>query len=264
MNWRSENILRSFFRIFLLISILFLNCQLFSQTKAVKIKVQLLSDENSTAGIDIVNLVNEESTRSDINGEFTMSVSSGDLLIISGRNFEHKRYIVEEEDLTKETLKILLVLKPIELDETLVYTRAQLDAMAKGLTSSKVKVYTPAESKLRTAGDFKPIHLLGLLGGSLQIDPIINAITGKTSRMKDELEVERREIRMAYFEKEMGKEYFIEQLSIPEDDFQAFMFFIADDVKTFELLKAKDKNRARFEFSQSAVRFRNLNRTNQE
>ena len=264
MNWRSINLTHSFFKLCLCISVLLLSSSLFSQSIEIVIKGKLLSEENSTSGIDIVNLVSEKSTRSDGAGEFTIAVNLGDLLVISGRNFEYKRYIIEEDDLLKGFVAISLMSKAIELDETLVYSRAQLEAMAEGLTSHKIKRYTPAESKLKTAGDFKPIHLLGLLGGSLEIDPIINAITGKTARMKDELKVEQREVRMEFFEKEMGKDYFTNQLSIADADFQSFMFFIADDVKTFDLLKAKDKNRARFEFSKAAVKFKNLNKIEAE
>ena len=55
------------------------------------------------------------------------------------------------------------------------------------------KKYTPAERKLKTAGDFKPIHLLGLLGGAFALDPIINKINGRTKKLKKEIKVEGKE-----------------------------------------------------------------------
>ena len=257
MNYQSEIALCRFIRFCIWISILFLSITLFSQTKSNAIRGKLQSDENSTTGIDIVNLVNEQAVISDASGEFVINAQVGDLLIISGRNFEYKRYIVEDEDLSKERLIINLISKPIQLDESLVYTRAQLEAMAASMTSHKVKKYTPAEGKLKTAGDFKPIHLLSLLGGSLEVDPIINAITGKTARMKDELNVERKEILMAFLEEKLGKDYFIHQLKIPENEYQAFLFSIADNNQWIGIWKAGDKNKVKFQLSEKAVTFNN-------
>lgn len=42
---------------------------------------------------------------------------------------------------------------------------------------------TQMERRLYT-GDFKPIDLLGLLGGSVNVDAILNSINGRTAMTK--------------------------------------------------------------------------------
>ena len=260
MNGQSGDLTAKFFRLFLLITVLFLNCNLFSQITTITIHGKLISDENSTSNVDVVNLVNKESTVSNSAGEFFIKVDVGDLLIISGRNFEYKRYIIEQDDLSGELLIVKLMSKPIELEESLVYTKAQLEAIAASMTSHKVKKYTPAEGKLKTAGDFKPIHLLALLGGSLEVDPIINAITGKTARMKDELKIERKEIFMAFLEEKLGKDFFTHQLQIPEKDYRGFLFSVADNTQMISMWKSGDRNMVKFLLAEKAVKFKNANK----
>ncbi|WAC01499.1 hypothetical protein N7U66_16040 [Lacinutrix neustonica] len=45
-----------------------------------------------------------------------------------------------------------------------------------GIPGYKGKPKTKSERQLQTAGDFKPIMLLGLLAGSMPFDPLLNAI----------------------------------------------------------------------------------------
>jgi hypothetical protein len=50
-----------------------------------------------------------------------------------------------------------------QLDEVVIRRYNNINAVSLGIIPNQ-KSYTPAERKLRTAGDFKPIMLLGLMG----------------------------------------------------------------------------------------------------
>ena len=93
---------------------------------------------------------------------------------------------------------------------------------------------------LKTAGDFKPIHLLGILGGSLPVDPIINAITGRTKMLKKVIE---REDQNTLFDriKENYKTYCINELNITtEEQCHAFMMYLTNFEKFDELFFSKN------------------------
>jgi hypothetical protein len=51
-----------------------------------------------------------------------------------------------------------------QLDEVVIRRYNNINAVSLGIIPANQKSYTPAERKLRTAGDFKPIMLLGLIG----------------------------------------------------------------------------------------------------
>jgi hypothetical protein len=42
-----------------------------------------------------------------------------------------------------------------------------------------------------TASDFKPIMLLGMIGGSMPLDPLINKINGRTNDLKKKVILEK-------------------------------------------------------------------------
>ena len=144
-------------------------------------------------GVTIVNLVNEKSTISDSNGEFYILAKAQDLLVFSSVNLEYHRKIIEQEDLKSELIIIKMISKTTELKEVIVNNNPELNAVSLGISPKGIKHRTPMERKLYTAGDFKPIHLLGILGGSLAVDPILNAINGRTAMIKKEIEVEKKE-----------------------------------------------------------------------
>lgn len=101
-----------------------------------------------------------------------------------------------------------------------------------------VKTPTHYERQLLTAGDFKPIHLLGLLGGSLQVDPIVNAINGRTKRLKKYVAIEKQQKYQEYLS-ENFQEYFSEQLKIDSQYIRSFVIHLCDDKKVMSLIASK-------------------------
>ena len=110
-----------------------------------------------------------------------------------------------------------------------------------GILSSPAKKYTKAERHLKTAGDFKPNLLvgLGILGGALPIDPIINAISGRTKMLKKEVLVEREESLLATLKELFADEYqcYTKELSIAPDHIKGFQLYAVQDHKYEESIK---------------------------
>ena len=100
------------------------------------------------------------------------------------------------------------------------------------------------------AGDFKPIHLLNLLGGSLPLNPILNAISGRTKELKGRVRFENQDNCINSIKSKLKDMLFIDN-ALDEKHKAEFFYFCADDpqfdttcalnddFKMFEFLKEK-------------------------
>ncbi|RZL32777.1 MAG: hypothetical protein EOP00_33565, partial [Pedobacter sp.] len=121
----------------------------------------------------ILNLNTEQEVKSDSNGTFTIMVAENDILAFSSENLDFTRKIIEKSDFDQQKIVVNMTSKMIILDEVEIINYQSINAVSLGILSKPAKSYTPQERRLQTAGDFKPIHLLGLLGGNLPLDPIM-------------------------------------------------------------------------------------------
>lgn len=197
---------------------------------------RFISDGKSVKGVDVVNLVNEKATSSDNQGNFFIEVKSGDLLVISGREFEYTRYAIEDEDLEKDIVLITLITKAIELEEAVVNRYAHINSRSLGIIPANQKVYTPAEAKLASAQ-------------SGPVDFIVGTITGKIAQRKKEVEIEKKEFLLERLDILYTDTFYIKNLKIPQDQIKAFKFYAADDNALAESVASKNKSLIEFELS---------------
>lgn len=145
---------------------------------------------------------------------------------------------VQHQSSKSDTSSILIPQNIIELNEVKIRPNSKIDAYSLGIIPKPVKTPTHYERQLLTAGDFKPIHLLGLLGGSLQVDPILNAINGRTKRLKKYVAIEKQQKYQEYLS-ENFQEYFSEQLKIDSQYIGSFVIHLCDDKKVMSLIASK-------------------------
>ncbi len=212
--------------------------------------------QESVSGLNVVNLVTESITSTADDGTFSIMASAGDLLVITAVHLEVYRHLVEASDFNA-TVHIEMIPKVTTLDEAIVNKYSHINAESLGIIPKGQRKYTPAERRLQTAGDFKPIHLINILGGSLPVDPIINAITGRTAMLKKELEVETKERLLAHMEV-MNQEYFTETLGIPADYVDAFRYYAVEDQILREAVKANNRTAAEFRLAELATNYKNI------
>lgn len=219
---------------------------------------KITAESGSVAGVNIVNLVNEKSTISDGNGEFFILAKADDLLVFTSVNLEYHRRIIDENDLKEEILTIRMTVKTTELDEVVVNKFPKINAVDLGISPKGIKHRTQMERKLYTTGDFKPIHLLGLLGGSLNVDPILNAINGRTALTKKWIELENK---VASFEKTndlFDDDYYINTLKIPAEYIKGFQYYIVENEKFISVLKSKNKTDIEFLMIELAEKYNKI------
>jgi hypothetical protein len=227
----------------LILLFLFLLVQVtFGQTAGEKlIHGKILADSVSVEGIDVINLVNEKSTRTDKNGAFYILAKAEDLLVFSAKHLEIKRKLIEEDDLKLKVIIVNMIPKIIELDEVIVKDKSAASiSVFRGQKS-----YTPAERKLYTARS-------GLL------DRPLNWISGRTAMLRKELKVEGKERLLSKVANLYEDKYYVETLKIPADYIRDFQYFIIEDTGFIAAMKAKNKTMMLFLVSKLAVSYNEI------
>ena len=148
--------------------------------------------------------------------------------------------------------------KITQLEEVSVNKNPEINAVSLGISPKGIKKYTPAERRLKTAGDFKPIHLLQILGGSMPVDPLLNAISGRTAMLKRELEIEKKERLLLLFNSLLAETYFSNTLKIPSDYIKGFQYYCIEDGKISEALRSKNKTKIEFLIVPLATKYKEI------
>lgn len=220
------------------------------------LKGKVTSQVKGLNEVNVVNLRSDSNTATDEYGNFSMFVKVGDSLQFSGLQIITKKVKIDENDLAKKIYVISVEAKAIPLDEVEVRTYPNINAVSLGILQRPAKVYTPAERRLKTASDLDPTASVGtMMGGSIGLDPIINAITGRTAMLKKELSVEKKEFLLKKIEYMFKEEYFLENLKIPKEYLRGFWYYAVEDPKLEAALNSKNKMMARFIFSDLATNY---------
>ena len=78
------------------------------------------------------------------------------------------------------------------------------------------------------AGEFKLIQLLGLLGGSLPLNPILNGISGRTKMLKNRVELDKKDALMYSIKAKYSKDLF-DSYSLLEEKQMDYFYFCSED-----------------------------------
>jgi len=215
--------------------------------------------------VNITNLRSEAFTTSNKNGSYSLFVKVGDTLQFKSMQIETKKVVIREDDLKKTLLVTQLVPQTINLAEVEIKDYSHINAVSLRILSKPAKKYTPAERRLKTATDLNATASAGLMaGGSFGLDPIINAITGRTAMLIKELEVERKERMLVKIENQFGIDYFTQKLKIPNDYVRGFWHYLVEDAELVGFINEKNKGMAEFRMSKLATDYLTLLRVTKE
>jgi hypothetical protein len=231
---------------FLFITVFFTQLAIAQVSTEKWIKGQVSSNGIPLEGINITSTSTKVMVVSDSYGAFSILVKEGDILNFSAVNYEDLRKYIKIQEFQMGTIIVDLTPKSIELDEVIINDNSGITAENMGIIPRNQVKLTTAERRLQTAGDFKPIMLLGLLGGSLPVDPILNAINGRTKMLKKELSVEKKEFLIAKLEPMFEDKYYLETLKIPEDYIKGFQYYCIEDPDFARSLNDKNKTMSMF------------------
>jgi hypothetical protein len=217
---------------------------------------KIVSDASELEGIYILNMNTEKVALTESGGYFSIMAKEGDSLMLSSIQIKGEIITLAAADFEKDLFFTKVEAMVHALDEVKIVRYENLNAFSLGIVQKKPKTYTPAERRLLTAGDLKPTDFLGLLGGGMQADPIINAISGRTAMLKKQVDAERKEYLMAYISNMFEDEYFIEKLKIPVEYVRGFLYYIVENERFVAAVKAKNKTMSDFLMGELAVKFK--------
>lgn len=220
------------------------------------IRGKITSDGRPVPGIVIMNLVSEQVVESNASGIFEVSVAVDDLLVFSSQEFYYKRKLIEVEDVGK-ILEIELEPKVEMLDEVVITYDISPESL--GIVPEGQKKYTVAERRLKTASDLDLVLYTGTMAGvGMGLDPVINAITGRTKELRRNMETERRNIRLQQLRSLFEETYYTERLDISPAHVGAFEYYLVENPEFIAQFNPKYKARAQFLITRLAFDFRQL------
>lgn len=200
----------------------------FCAQESRKIFGNLNVEGTPAANVYVLNLNTEQSVMSDSRGEFVITMSEEDLLVISSVSVESMRKSLTLKEWNEQKFNISLRKTSNELTEVEINVDKRINAKDLGIIMYTPKKYTPAEAKLRAA-KFTKQELLGVLLGQIKIDPILYWITGETARLKQGLEIENNLVLLNYIDEKVTTSYCKEVLNIPEESEYLFKYYVLED-----------------------------------
>ncbi len=213
---------------------------------------------NRKAGLEDVHIQNITSMQFSVStkaGNFRISLAAGDTLIFSHVSMKELIRVVGQEDINSGSMSVAMFENDTELREVVIDEKEEISALSLGIISEEKERLTMNERRLATAGDFKWYHLFSILGGSLQIDPILNAINGKTKGLKRNIEVEKKMEKLQFLEGRYMA-YMKENFKAPEGEIQQFLDHLVEQESLTPVLNSDNEDQMKFYLMDQWFRFR--------
>jgi hypothetical protein len=201
--------------------------------------LRIIAGSNGVPAVYVINKTAGSETKTDVKGYFNLSAKEGDALIIY-----NSRIIVREFALTEDSFKtspflITVNYNAVELDEVVINKYGKIDAESLGLVPKGQKKYTVAERRMYTASAFS-------IGSIVTLDPIINAISGRTRMLKKALETEKKEFAIEGMKSVYGEDEIMEKYKIPKENIRGFLFYLAENKEFTAAIKARNTSLSDF------------------
>lgn len=208
--------------------LLFLQAFIMHSQERVQINGLVKQDSIPLENVHVKNVSSGKFSVSNSSGEFLLSLQQGDTLVLSHVGMNDLIQFTKEEDLRQQVLVFRMTESSSELREVVVDETSEINAVSLGIIPKKIKKLSVNERRLKTAGDFKPKHLLGIIGGGVSFDAILNAINGRTKKLKRNVEIEKKQRNIAFLEIHYLK-YLKEEMELTEQEAQMLIGFVIED-----------------------------------
>ncbi|TXD93768.1 carboxypeptidase-like regulatory domain-containing protein [Gillisia hiemivivida] len=187
------------------------------------------------------NITTGRSTVTNLYGEFLLLAKAGDTLLFSHVAMYDLIKFVDSNDVKKSSLIINMKSSTNELEEVTVTDVSRINAVSLGIIPKEIKSLTLNERRLQTAGDFKWIHLLGLLVGNLQVDPILNAINGRTKKLKRNILIDKKIQNIAILEGH--RDYIQNSMDLTDQQMGRLIYLAVDEEEVQMVIDTKNDGR---------------------
>lgn len=195
--------------------------------------------------VKVKNLSSNKEVITNAKGEFSTEAKLNDTLSFSSIKLIDLKVVLTENNIKTSNIRILMETKAIQLEEVIIKQYPNIDAVSLGIIPKKIKNLSSAERKLKTAGDFKPKDLISILGGSLALDPIFNSINGKTTMIKRDIEIEKKEFNLKFLENNYY-DYLNKDLKISDENIKKIFYYAIEEENIQILIDNKESEKIKF------------------
>ncbi|MBO3099521.1 hypothetical protein [Gelidibacter pelagius] len=217
-----------------------------------------ISAPHEVDGIHIINKTASRFTISNSNGEFVIQGKLNDTILFSGISYQPKEIIVTKLIIASKEFTVYLeelvnVLDEVVLgkvltgdlfsDITNADLKRDLDFYDLGIPGYTGKLMTQTERRLREATSG---------GGLIPIFPIINAITGRTKRLKEYVKFEKLNTCLEKMKSDFSEDLF-SNYDFEDGEKAEFFYYCQDDPEFENLCKIKN-DMAVFEFLETKLK----------
>lgn len=193
----------------------------------------------AVVGVFVINKATGIEIKTDNNGNFTIPARTGDYLVVYNSSIEVREFYLSDAAFKEQPYSMEVKPSAYELNEVVI--NEEISAQKLGIVPKNQKKYTVAERRLYTAAGSSPSFNVGMLAGVvLSTDFIINAISGRTKMLKKALKTETKEFAIEKINGLYTETELINDLKIPEEYVQGFLFYAVEDPACAKALK--DKN----------------------
>ncbi|MGB0836791.1 MAG: hypothetical protein ACPGRE_01735 [Flavobacteriaceae bacterium] len=207
-----------------------------AQNENSLVDIRLKDGDSLIKGAVVRNKTQSKNFISDENGLYQIQAQLGDSIIVSHISYKALHpLIVNQEIISQGSFKVDLTGQYDTLDEVFLFGNENVNSISLGLIDEFPMALSPNERRLRMAGDFKAIHLLGILGGGINVEALLNKLNGRTKRLKKLVALEQEtkvydQIFMAY------SDYIVQVLKVKKEHLGQFIYFLVSKPDFVKLL----------------------------
>lgn len=219
--------------------------------KPVSIVGKIQANTNELEGITVFNLNSSQGTITNANGVFTIKANLHDSLQISGILFQPKTVVVSSKTIETKSININLVVVVNELSEVVVgkvlsgnliedmqaVKGEPITAKSLGIPSYLGPALTKRERELKEASNFQAAFYG--ISNSVGLIPLINAILGRTKKLKQLVKLERNVNLMSYIKTKYGAMLFSE-IPLQKERHFAYFYYVSDDPNFEKICNSKN------------------------
>ncbi len=205
-----------------------------SSAQIVVIKGKVIVADEEIEGIHVINKTSSKFTITNYNGEFTIPAKLGDTIVFSALKYKPKEMVIQSEIIKSKTLNVYLTELVNQLDQVIVGKLLSGDLLSDvqnsrakrdinffdiGIPGYTGRPFTQSERRLNEATTG---------GGFLPLNPILNAISGRTKMLKNQIKLERLDECLYRIKSEMSS-FFFENNNLDESLRTDFFYYCSED-----------------------------------
>ncbi len=213
-----------------------------------RLEGRVINEGKGISDVHVMNTSRSRATITNANGEFAITASVNDTILFSAVQYKKKTIVVNSSML--ESIEIIITLEDFvnELDEVVLRPYDLSGDLARDMgqmnTGQIVTASTLGLPNAYAIPKSQPErHLYEATSGSglVPLNPIINAISGRTKYLKKVLERERKYARTDRVREFYADSLFVQELKIPEAKIDDFMFYCEVDYNFSTVVDTHDR-----------------------